>query len=134
MTLKHFFVRRTTFCENTKNRNNLFRVLENIPIGKLKISTFGLQYFIQWGILTYFVRRSITVQLTSCSTGLALTKQVNHSTQAKQLKPNEIWPGALVQWLWEETHVQKVVGLNPIIIYWMDIFFRFICCKIVMFV
>ena len=37
--------------------------------------------------------------------------------------------GALVQWLWEETHVPNVVGSNPGIVYWMDIFFTFICCK-----
>ena len=30
--------------------------------------------------------------------------------------------GALVQWLWEETHVTKVVGPNPVTVYWMDIF------------
>ena len=35
------------------------------------------------------------------------------------------WVGALVYWLWEETHVLKMVGLNPSTIYWMDIF----CCK-----
>ena len=29
---------------------------------------------------------------------------------------------ALVWWLWEETQVLKVVGSNPITIYWMDIF------------
>ena len=29
---------------------------------------------------------------------------------------------ALVQWLWEETHDLKVVGLNPGTVYWMDIF------------
>ena len=29
--------------------------------------------------------------------------------------------GALVKWLWEETHVQKVVSLNPDTVYWMDI-------------
>ena len=31
------------------------------------------------------------------------------------------WAGALVQWLWEETHVPKVVGSNPRTVYWMDI-------------
>ena len=30
--------------------------------------------------------------------------------------------GALVQWLWEETHVPKVMSSNPGTIYWMDIF------------
>ena len=33
------------------------------------------------------------------------------------------WAGALVQWLWEETHVPKVVGLNPSAVYWMDMAF-----------
>ena len=32
------------------------------------------------------------------------------------------WAGALVQWLWEETHIPKVVGLIPGAVYWMDIF------------
>ena len=40
------------------------------------------------------------------------------------------WAVALVQWLWEETHVPKVVGLNPGTGYWMDMtFFTLICCK-----
>ena len=30
--------------------------------------------------------------------------------------------GALVKWLWEETHVQKVVDVNPSNVYWTDIF------------
>ena len=38
--------------------------------------------------------------------------------------------GALVWWLWEETHVSKVVSSNPDTIYWMDIFYIHICCKI----
>ena len=38
--------------------------------------------------------------------------------------------GALFQWLWEETHVSKVVGSNPGAGYWMDMtFFTLICCK-----
>ena len=41
--------------------------------------------------------------------------------------------GDLVEWLWEETHVQNVVGSNPSTVYWLDIFTN-ICCKIVMFV
>ena len=31
--------------------------------------------------------------------------------------------GALVKWLWEETHVPKVVGSNPGTICWMDMTF-----------
>ena len=30
--------------------------------------------------------------------------------------------GALLKWLWEETHVLKGVGSNPNTVYWMDIF------------
>ena len=30
--------------------------------------------------------------------------------------------GALVQWLWEETHNLKVVGSNPGAVYWLYIF------------
>ena len=38
--------------------------------------------------------------------------------------------GALVQWLWEEAHIPKVVGLNPGAVYWMEMtFFTLICCK-----
>ena len=29
---------------------------------------------------------------------------------------------ALVQWLWVTTHVRKVMGSNPNVIYWIDIF------------
>ena len=39
------------------------------------------------------------------------------------------WAGALIKWLWEETHVLKVVGSNPAAVYWMDMtFFTLICC------
>ena len=44
---------------------------------------------------------------------------------------SEVRAAALVQWLWEESHVPKIMGLNPSTIYWMD-FFSSICCKIVM--
>ena len=37
--------------------------------------------------------------------------------------------GTLFKWLWEETHVLKVVSSNPITIYWMQ-FFTLIFCKI----
>ena len=30
---------------------------------------------------------------------------------------------------WEETHIPKVVGSNPSTVYWIDIFFKYICCK-----
>ena len=37
-------------------------------------------------------------------------------------------------WLWDETHVPKVVGSNPSTVYWMDIFPNLFVVKIVMFV
>ena len=42
------------------------------------------------------------------------------------------WAGALVWWLWEETHIPKVVGSNPDTVYWMDIFSHLFVVKIVM--
>ena len=38
--------------------------------------------------------------------------------------------GALVEWLWEETHVQEVVGSNPGIGHWMDIFSHIMMLKL----
>ena len=37
-------------------------------------------------------------------------------------------------WLWEETHVPKVVGSNLSTVYWMDIFTHLFVVKTVMFV
>ena len=33
-----------------------------------------------------------------------------------------LWAGALVKWLWDQSHDQKVVGSNPSTLYWMDSF------------
>ena len=41
--------------------------------------------------------------------------------------------GVLVKWLWEETHVLKVVGMNPCTTYWVDIFSHIFVVKFVMF-
>ena len=40
--------------------------------------------------------------------------------------------GALVKWLWEETHVPKVVGSSPVTVFWIDIFSHIFVAKIVM--
>ena len=37
-------------------------------------------------------------------------------------KNNECWAGAMVLWLWEETHVKKVVSSNLGTVYCMDSF------------
>ena len=36
------------------------------------------------------------------------------------------------KWLWEDTHVLKVVGSNPSTIYWMDIFSHLFVVEIVL--
>ena len=41
--------------------------------------------------------------------------------------------GALVLWLWEETHVPKILGSNPSTVCWMDIFSHIFVVRIVMF-
>ena len=38
--------------------------------------------------------------------------------------------GALVLWLWEESHVMKVVGSNPVTLYWMDILQKYLLKKL----
>ena len=43
---------------------------------------------------------------------------------------NNAGVGALVQWLWEKTHVPKVVGSNPGTVYWMEIFSHIFVVKI----
>ena len=40
--------------------------------------------------------------------------------------------GGWVEWLWEETHVSKVMGSNPNIVHWMDIISHLFVVKIVM--
>ena len=40
--------------------------------------------------------------------------------------------GAMVSWIGEETHVPKVVGLNPSTAYWMYIFSHYLVVIIVM--
>ena len=47
-------------------------------------------------------------------------------------KKTRVRAGALVQWLWEKTHVPKVVSSNPSTAYWMDIFSQLFDVKIVM--
>ena len=37
--------------------------------------------------------------------------------------------GTLVQWLWEETHVPKVMGSSPSTIYWLDNFHIYLMQK-----
>ena len=49
-----------------------------------------------------------------------------------QLTLLSLMAGALVQWLWEETHVLKVMGSNTGTLYWMDIISQIFVVKIVM--
>ena len=50
------------------------------------------------------------------------------------LSQNKIWAGALVLWLWKETHVLKVEGLNPTTCILDGHFFHIFVVKIEMFV
>ena len=43
-----------------------------------------------------------------------------------EIRNFQFWAGALVRWLWEETHILKVVGSNPSTVYWMDIFHKYL--------
>ena len=52
---------------------------------------------------------------------------VHHREQLK-------WVGALVLWLWEETHVLKVANSYPCTVYWMDNVSHLFVVKLAMFV
>ena len=100
-------------------------------------------------------RGSITLQLVSCFTSvihfthnlfsflvksILVKPETSHTViippTVSVTCPNYVKnrAGALVYWLWEETHVPKVVGSNPGTVYWMDIFSQIFVVKIVMFV
>ena len=55
------------------------------------------------------------------------------TSERPNVEPNKLMlrAGALVQWLWEETRILKVVGLNPGTIYWIGIFSHLFVLKIV---
>ena len=50
------------------------------------------------------------------------------------MKVENVRTVALVQQLWEETHVLQFVGSNPSTVYWMDIFSHLFVVKIALFV
>ena len=54
----------------------------------------------------------------------ARVPHISHKTFASRNDGNTLlWQMAnLSAWLWDETHLLKAVGSNPITIYWMDIF------------
>ena len=57
----------------------------------------------------------------------AVMAYVDHFTTTSRVNfQRQLSDGALVQWLWEETRVPKVVGLNPSTVYWMDIFHMYL--------
>ena len=52
-------------------------------------------------------------------------KRAGEGKDGKVKLPIVFWAGAMVQWLWEETHVQEVLGVNPGHGYWMGIFHKY---------
>ena len=53
---------------------------------------------------------------------------------SRSIKSTKLWAGALVEGLWEEARVPKVMSSSPSIISWMDIFSHLFIVRIVMFV
>ena len=61
--------------------------------------------------------------------GLKRSRLLDFRFSSIQIFPaEEQRKGALVQWLWDETRVLKVVTLNPRTVYWKDVF-TYIWCK-----
>ena len=73
----------------------------------------------------YFNKRErdfeILVQPGSLPPQVYICSFSNHNSMKDKVSMNS-WAGDLVEWLWEETHALKAVGLNPSAVYWMDIF------------
>ena len=64
--------------------------------------------------------RTLVLSITSCDK-LVIEQNISYEL---------LKAGALVQWLWEMTHDQKVVGSNPRTVNWMELtFFTLIYCK-----
>jgi len=53
---------------------------------------------------------------------LIVAKGFKKLPKVKKIAKSGHTAGGLVKWLWEKTHVQKVMSWNPGTICWMDIF------------
>ena len=83
----------------------------------------GLTSLILWKSLKSFNLRS------PCSC-ISYSKVVRKDEELNVLalaKKELQMTGALFLWLWEQTHIQKIVGSNPSTIYWTGIFLIIFC-------
>ena len=110
----------TRMCSWTEQRECSLKVLwlSFIPNSKVKFLVFAI--LLRFG------------QITFC----ALTWHWIFSSAMTRIYFAEpiLENSALVYWLWDETHVLKVVDSNPSTIYWMDIFINLIVVNIVKFI
>ena len=65
----------------------------------------------------YFVNKNFAIYILTHKATLCLGIWPKNLCELNEVA------GALVEWLWEETHVPTVVGSNLSAIYWMDITF-----------
>ena len=96
-----------------ENRDQRKLITRPHVINKFQSSVALLKYF---SLIGY--------ELSSCD--LQHTGRMLYFSIA-QLRHNHSITKDLIQWLWVMTHVREVVGSNPGIVYWMDIwtFFHF---------
>ena len=77
---------------------------------------------------TCLVTSKLVKQEVSCT--VILPPPLGECSRPRTTNSYNGWAGALVQCLWEKTHVPKVVGSNPSTVYWMDIFSHLFVVKI----
>ena len=81
-----------------------------------------------WFLLLFFAKSTpMCIRWTDGAFQWNLESKIN-----QKIEYFILWAGALVLWLWEETHVPKVVSSNRDTVYWMDIFSHLFVVQIVM--
>ena len=112
-------------------RRDIWRGLHQVSFRKLSISIGSITSDCRVWVLNFFVFSTPTFLISKF---LNICRKKTSTAFISTLSWLSISSraGTLVKWLWEETHVLKVVGLNPSTIYWMDIFSHWFVVKIVM--
>ena len=83
----------------------------------------NLTYWVEYFLL---LRHSTICGTDEAQLGISWIDVTKHQPTGKQNLATLIKllrTGALVKWLWKETHVPKVMGSNPGAVYWMDMTF-----------
>ena len=76
----------------------------------------------KWGGGEHGIGTGVRVSKINSDTCSSIAKVSNQLSYQWKFTLNYFNNLKLVWWLWEETHVPKVMVLNPSTVYWMDMF------------